>query len=228
MGYRGDWYDPTFFKKIYYSSFSKVVSDKFHRFLEKNREENFPVTLELAATHGQHIDYVKHGYNSYILSDFVVNEVLVAKAQQKLNVSVMTLDVRDLTALDKDTIDRIVVTCLLHHLTEVPLALEQMIRVLRAKTGVIDILLPNDPSLIWNLGRIMFTVPRVLLAGKTWKEYWKYVDDEHVNNVNQILIDIKEVANEYNLKISYSKLPFDRAPKIFTFFTRVSITKPVD
>jgi ubiquinone/menaquinone biosynthesis C-methylase UbiE len=226
MSYRGDWYDPTFFKKIYYSNVSKLVSDKFHRFLEKNREDNFPITLELAATHGQHLDFVKHTYNSYILSDFIVNETLIAKSREKLNVSVMTLDVRDLTTLDQDSIDRIVVTCLLHHLTEVPQALEQMIRVLKAKTGVIDILLPNDPSLIWNLGRILFTVPRVLLAGKTWREYWKYVDDEHVNNINQILMDINEAAIQQNLKISYSKLPFNHAPRVFTFFTRVSITKP--
>jgi SAM-dependent methyltransferase len=225
MGYRGDWYDPVFFRKIYYSSFSKIIAGSFHRFLESNRNGKYPITLELAATHGQHLDFVTHAYDSYILSDFVVNDALIMKSKERKNVSVMKLDVRDLTTLSENGIDRIVVTCLLHHLEDVSPAIEEMTRVLKPQTGVIDILLPNDPSMIWNTGRILFTVPKVLLAGKSWKDYWKYVNDEHVNNINQIINDIKNVAAKHNLSISYSKLPFNRAPQFLTFFTRVSITK---
>ena len=225
MGYRGDWYDPIFFRKIYYSSFSKIVAGIFHRFLEKNRSGYYPITLELAATHGQHLDFVTHGYGTYILSDFVLNDTLIAKSKEKINVSVMKLDVRDLSDLTENGIDRVVVTCLLHHIEDVPPALQQMVRVLKPETGVIDILLPNDPSFIWNLGRIIFTVPKVLLAGKSWKDYWKYVNDEHVNKIDQILLDVKNIALSHNLRIAYSKIPFDHAPEFLTFFTRVSITK---
>lgn len=226
MGYRGDWYDPKFFRKIYYSSFSKIVAVIFHRFLEKNRSGFYPITLELAATHGQHLDFVTHGYRTYILSDFVLHDTLVAKSKEKDNVSVMKLDVRDLNELSENEIDRVIVTCLLHHIEEVPLAIEQMVRVIKPETGVIDILLPNDPSFIWNLGRIIFTVPKVLLAGKSWKEYWEYVKDEHVNKIDQILLDVKNTALSKNLRVAYSKIPFDHAPGFLTIFTRVSINKP--
>ena len=219
------WYKPNFFKKIYYSGISKFIIGGSHKFLEKDRFGEFPVTLELGATHGQHLEYVKHSYDKYILSDLVLNDELMKKAKINDKVQVMCLDVTNIRNISTDTVDRVVLTCLLHHIEKVHLGLQEIIRVLKPSKGIADILLPNEPSFIWNLGRVLIIIPKVILSGRTWKEYWHYVELEHVNNITNILISINEIKTKKNLKVKIQKFPFSFAPMFLTAFVRVTIQK---
>ena len=126
---------------------------------------------------------------------------------------------------EKNSIDRIILTCVLHHVENTYLCLEQMIRILKPKTGVIDIFLPNDPSILWNMGRLVFTVPKVLRAGKSWREYWNYVKLDHINNTTGILSIIKKFEIEKNVKISIIKFPLNHSPLFLTLFMRFNISK---
>lgn len=220
-----EWYKFKFFNKIYYTGISKIVISKSHRLLEKNRRNHFALTLELGATHGQHLEFVEHTFDQYILSDLVLNEDLINRIDTSKNISVIKLDAHDLSCFKSNSIDRILMTCLLHHLSDVNLSLEQMLNILKPKTGVLDILLPNDPSLIWNLGRIILTIPKVIMSGKSWSEYWEYVNQEHINSIQTILKIIQLMQIRRNLIVNISRQPFNRAPDMFTSFYRVSISK---
>lgn len=220
-----EWYQPRFFSSIYYSGVSSRFQNIVHKFLEKKRSTDYPLTLELGATHGQHFDFVKHSYDTYILSDLFLNNELIEKSKKHKKIVVKKIDIRDLSFVEKNSIDRIILTCVLHHVENTYLCLEQMIRILKPKTGVIDIFLPNDPSILWNMGRLVFTVPKVLRAGKSWKEYWNYVKLEHINNTIGILSIIKKFEIEKNVKISIIKFPLNHSPLFLTLFMRVSISK---
>jgi len=219
------WYRPNFFKKIYYSGFSKLIISRSHKFLEKDRFGDFPLTLELGGTHGQHLEYIKHSYKKYILSDLILNDELTKKAKINSKVQVMCVDVNDIDKISTDTVDRVVLTCLLHHIDNADLGLQEIVRVLKPNKGIADILLPNEPSVIWNLGRVIFIIPKVVISGKTWKEYWKYVELEHINNINNILISIEKLKTEKNCKVNIEKFPFNFMPMFLTVFMRVTIQK---
>jgi SAM-dependent methyltransferase len=223
MSILSKWYEKDNFSKVYYSGFSGWVSKQFHELLEHERSAPTNVLLEVGATHGQHFSYVKHPYGRYILSDLIVSPELKAFISHP-NVSVMQIDVTDMSQIKSDEIDRLISTCLLHHLNDITPALSEIGRVL-SDGGIADILVPNDPSLLWNLGRSLLTFPRAKLNGWTWKQYWEYVHADHLNSIREIDKDVKNFCKLHSLTLTKKKFPFQFLPNFLTAYFRFTIEK---
>lgn len=220
-----EWYEKENFSKIYYSGLSGWVSSQFHKLLEHGISAPKNVLLEVGATHGQHFSYVTHSYRKYILSDLLVSPELEAFASHP-NVTVMQIDVTNMIQIGNNEIDRLISTCLLHHLNDITPALSEIKRVL-SNDGLADILVPNDPSLLWNLGRSLLTFPRAKINGWSWKQYWEYVHLDHLNSVKKIDRDVKDFCKLHSLTLTKRKFPFQFLPNFLTAYFRFTIQKTV-
>lgn len=220
-----EWYEANFFSKIYYSGLVGTILSKMHRFLEQERVNHYSITLEVGATHGQHLPFVTHTYDKYILSDLVISDELNKISSLNSKTSILEADVRNLQGIASGSCDRILMTCLLHHVRDTSSVLEELLRCVKPKSGIIDILLPREPSLLWNLGRVLFVFPRVILGGKSWREYWAYVKLEHVTTHKKIVevIHAKSSYFDYEFHKVHLRAGFYRIGPIL--FDRVTLIK---
>jgi ubiquinone/menaquinone biosynthesis C-methylase UbiE len=93
--------------------------------------------------------------------------------------------------MDAGTFDRVVVTCVLHHLADPEVALEEMLRVARPR-GVIDILIPSDPGFMFRLARRIGPVRRAERVGLA--DVKRMVDArDHRNHVGALSVLIHHV-----------------------------------
>jgi len=224
MTFVPEWYEANFFSNIYYSGPAGYYLRKMHIFLEHERFGHYSLTLEVGATHGQHLPFVSHSYDHYILSDLVISDELKKCASSNNKTSLLAADVRDLKGINSGTCDRILMTCLLHHVQETSSVIEELLRCVKPRSGIIDILLPREPSFLWNLGRVLLVFPRVKLMGKSWKDYWKYVKLEHITTHKKIVevIHAKASILNYEFHKVHLRVGLGRiGPKVFDRITLV-------
>jgi phosphatidylethanolamine/phosphatidyl-N-methylethanolamine N-methyltransferase len=121
--------------------------EKFmHRAMEAQLDasQTYDRVLEVGGNRGEHVPYVRHGFTTYVLSDLFMPDVSDAVGLDP-RVVAQAADVQDLP-FDDHAFDRLVATCLLHHVPDPFAALREMRRVVRPG-GCITILLPTDPGL---------------------------------------------------------------------------------
>ena len=196
-----EWYEAKFFSKIYYSGLPGHFLRKMHTFLERERSGHYSLTLEVGATHGQHLPFIGHTFDNYILSDLVISDQLQKASVSNSKTTLLKADVRALYEIASGTCDRILMTCLLHHVQDTSSVIDELLRCVKPNSGIIDILLPREPSILWNLGRVLLVFPKARLGGKSWADYWKYVSLEHVTTHKKIMEVIYAKAAPLNYEI---------------------------
>jgi phosphatidylethanolamine/phosphatidyl-N-methylethanolamine N-methyltransferase len=82
--------------------------------------------LEIGGGSGEHLDFIKHSYDSYILTDIRM-PVLPLKWSENLKISTKTANAEELPFLN-ESFDRIIVTCLLHHAERPEKVMEEVVR----------------------------------------------------------------------------------------------------
>ena len=118
-----------------------------HRSLERGlRKKKFSRVLEVGANKGEHVRFVRHDFDSYVLSDFRLPAEEIASLDDP-RFTYRQADVQHLP-FDDDSFDRTIVTCVLHHTSHPGLAAQEIRRV-TAPGGVMSILLPCDPGLAY-------------------------------------------------------------------------------
>lgn len=147
------WYDE------YYSSTSVTANGSFfekymHRAMEVpfGRAEKYAKVLEVGGNRGEHVPYVRHRFESYVLTDLYAPN-LTGVVDLDTRVQAAAADVQDLPYSDGE-FDRLIATCLLHHVPDPFLALQQMRRVVKPG-GRITILIPTDPGLGYRVAQRM-------------------------------------------------------------------------
>lgn len=105
--------------------------------------------LEIGGNLGEHCKYVEHDYAEYVVTDY--REVDFTPINERIRFEVA--DAEHLPFPDR-SFDRILVTCVLHHLPNPERALEEMRRVVRPG-GVVSITLPCDPGMLYRLGKVV-------------------------------------------------------------------------
>ncbi|NQU37776.1 MAG: class I SAM-dependent methyltransferase [Actinobacteria bacterium] len=147
-----DWYDD-FYGEVSVSGKPGRTRDILHNLMEKGLvgDTRFPKVLEIGANLGEHLAYVKHDYDEYFLTD-----VRVPPEFADPRITSMEADVHKLPFAD-DEFDRVVVTCVFHHLPNPGAAFQELRRVTRAG-GLITILIPTDPGLGYRTVRTATTV----------------------------------------------------------------------
>ena len=172
----------------YSSPLQSFVMRASHRLTEKafNSQVHFDRVLEVGAGTGEHLPFVRHSFNKYILSDLDPKTLDIAKIKlagmhdDKLGFETQTGD--SLTYPD-NSFDRIVAAHVLEHIYQPHLALKEWYRVLR-NDGILTILIPTDPGLAWRLGRHFGPRKNAIAQGIA---YDYVMAREHVNSCNNLI-----------------------------------------
>ena len=142
--------------------------------------------LEIGAGTGEHLGFVRHGFDQYVLSDMDAAILEVAKGKldhafgDKLKFETQTGE--GLSYAD-NSFDRLIAAHVLEHIPQPHLAIKQWRRVVRSG-GVLSILIPTDPGIAWRLGRHLGP-RRKAMARDIPYDY--LMAREHVNSCNNLI-----------------------------------------
>lgn len=149
------------------------------------KEPSFANVLEVGSGTGEHLQFVKHGFETYCMLDR--NPAMIKLSQQKYqgdkrNIQYKLGEVESLPVAD-ESVDRLIATHVLEHVYRPHVVLREWNRVLRPG-GLMSILIPTDPGIAWRIGRAFGTRPAVLKRGLPY-DYFMAL--EHVNPVNNLV-----------------------------------------
>ncbi|MFP4361878.1 MAG: class I SAM-dependent methyltransferase [Alphaproteobacteria bacterium] len=151
---------------------------------------HFARVLEVGAGAGEHVGFVRHGFDDYLMTDRA--EVRLERARAALPAALrakVRVGEEDATALSlaDASVDRVIACHILEHLYRPHEVLREWNRVLRPG-GTLSILLPCDPGLLWRLGRTLGPRRNARRAGIDY-DYW--MAREHVNPINNLVVFIR-------------------------------------
>jgi ubiquinone/menaquinone biosynthesis C-methylase UbiE len=188
------------YNQIMYSGVQSRVVLGWHKAMEKPFSDDcyFPRTLEVGAGEGQHFPFVKHAFDDYVMVDRRY------PSSGLLNSSKVRVVIGDAHRLPcaEESIDRLISTCVLHHLDSPESALNDWRRAVRVG-GQLTIFLSTDPGLVTRLGRKLTTGRK---ARKLRIDWDLTMAREHRNHVGALVVQLRHVFR--NDKVSYLGLPF--------------------
>ena len=167
------------------------VMQRGHLFAEKgfSNAEHFSKVIEVGAGTGEHIRYINHGFDEYTITDSDSKVLGVARKKisnnDGLSLKNIKYDLQDATTLDysDDTFDRLIAVHVLEHLYYPHLVLKEWNRLVKPG-GIITILIPTDPGMLWRFGRNLG--PRNK-ANKSGIDYDYIMAREHVNSCHNLV-----------------------------------------
>ena len=176
----------------YGRSLSAMFMRRGHEILERpfDADRYFSKVVEVGAGAGEHLGFVRHGFDEYVMTDW--NDIRLERArsalpsEQQRKIQVQRADATKLDFPD-GSFDRLIACHILEHLYRPHEVLREWHRVLR-RGGVMSILLPCDPGLLWRLGRMLGPRSNATAAGIDY-DYW--MAREHVNPINNLVVFIR-------------------------------------
>ncbi len=141
------------------SFFSRYIHQSMERRLVDRR---FARVLEVGGNRGEHVPFVAHPYDEYVLSDLSAPQV----GDDLLRDPRLRCEAADVTALPYPDahFDRVIATCVLHHVSSPLVAAAEMRRVARVGAEI-TILLPTDPGLAYRVGKAITSGRRARRVG---------------------------------------------------------------
>ena len=161
--------------------------------------------VEVGAGQGTHLNFVKHSFDEYVMSDTSSEMYKAASKDHRPGVRFEEQNARQLTYAN-DSADRLIATHVLEHISDPHLVLKEWVRVVRPG-GLLSLILPCDPGLAWRLGRYLGPRQRGISAGLP---YDYYMAREHVNSIFNLLNLIRyhfAVRKEYFWPLQFIKAP---------------------
>jgi len=167
----------------YATSLQSIVMGKGHKAIESafDNTVKYESVLEIGAGTGEHIPYVRHEYDKYILSD--CNEIALSVAKKKLSnhtkgILYFEKQVGSQLSYKDNIFDRVIACHVLEHIYHPHIAIKEWCRVLK-DNGVLSVIIPTDPGLAWRLGRRFGPRKKAIKKGI----FYDYVmAREHVNS----------------------------------------------
>ena len=155
-----------------------------HRYMEREvRTLHFRRVLELGGGNGEHLNYVLHGFDSYTLIDLRQAE-LEDRYERDPRIISIVANAENLPVVDH-SIDRVIVTCLLHHVDHPEIVLKEIDRVLK-DDGTATIFLSCNPGLVVRFLRRLTTERTAEKLG--FKGYDLMNARDHRNHVGSLLL----------------------------------------
>ena len=200
-------YYKEFFDNTANKGFNGFLFDFTHETLEliprlgngKKRTVSSKV-LEVGAGLGQHLKFVKKSYSKYTMADVNPSLMLKNNRESKLaKIEYIVADVQNLP-FKQGSFDRVISTCLLHHLNDVETALLEIKRVTK-KGGLVSIYLSCDPGIMNRLLRKLLITPKARRLG--FSEYDIFIAREHKNHFQSIEFMINYVFAGQNIQKKY-------------------------
>lgn len=166
---------------------------KSHLLLERTLPDidGLESILEVGAGSGHHFSYVNRSFSKYIMTDGSTEMLSIAseKYSKEILSGLMQIEQQDATKLDypDSFVDRLIATHVLEHLPNPVSVLKEWNRVVKPG-GVISIVLPCDPGLLWRMGRHLG--PR-RNAQKLGLAYDYLQAAEHINSIFNLRVFIR-------------------------------------
>lgn len=172
----------------YGDSLQGYVMRASHRLVERpfRSKDNFSRVVEVGAGTGEHLPFVRHRFNEYVLVDHDGEALEVARRKHgdRADLSFAAHGGVELP-FETGTVDRLIATHVLEHIYQPHLALKEWARVLRPG-GSMSILIPTDPGVAWRVARHLGPRRNAIAQGIA---YDYVMAREHVNScVNLIAL----------------------------------------
>jgi phosphatidylethanolamine/phosphatidyl-N-methylethanolamine N-methyltransferase len=141
-----EWYK-TNYSRINATAVSNSLANKIlHKLIEKPFKSNLGLEiLEVGANKGEHLKFVYPDFLRYVMTDLRPVEHLIQGVSARVENQIA--NVENLPFADK-SFDRVISTCLFHHLENPIKGFEQLRRVTK-DDGKVSILIPNDPGIVY-------------------------------------------------------------------------------
>ena len=190
-----------------YKGNSKRLINKTHKQLTKYGNHlvgmgslNQQTILEIGAGNGQLLPHVNGAFNKYYMTDISnwgKNEIdIISKLDERVIFEIQNVEN---LSYPNDYFDRIILTCVVAHLTEPFKSLQELRRVAKPK-GIISIFVSTDPS-------VLLRVIRKLITNRKMKNltvpYKLYNAIEHRNTPTSIIEMVKWIYSKDTVKIDY-------------------------
>jgi phosphatidylethanolamine/phosphatidyl-N-methylethanolamine N-methyltransferase len=131
-----------------------------HRLLEAGVDGSIDHSvLEVGANRGEHLRFVRHPWAEYVMVDLTAPDGITWPDGARF----IECDAHRLPFPD-GRFDRTIMTCVLHHLEDPEVALEELRRV-TTPGGRVSLLLPSDPGLAYRVARRLTSGRRAARAG---------------------------------------------------------------
>ena len=141
--------------------------------------------LEVGGNIGEHINYVNQSFSTYTLTDY--RDTKFTSTDERILFKVA--DVEKLPFSDNE-FDRTLSTCLLHHVGNPLIALNEIRRVTKVG-GVISLLIPCDPGLAYRIAKKIGVSKKWKVNGISSPEFFHY--SQHRNHYPGLNSFINEV-----------------------------------
>lgn len=193
-----DFYASGNYDKVAISAQGGIVAKIFHSRAEAGikAESLYNKVLEVGALSGQHLPFVKHNFKEWHLLDIVPN----SSSFEDDRVSFTQGNVEDLPFED-DSFDRVLTTCVLHHLDNPIRALSEMRRVTKPG-GNVTIFLPIHPGVLYDSAWKITTLRRAKKLGLE-EDATMAMALGHKNHYQSLYWQVKKVFQNDNAKHYY-------------------------
>lgn len=206
-GLQDDWYQNAY-NEINASARKNSIFFKVpHREIERIFTSNYGLKiLEIGCNKGEHVEFVRSDWRdsgSYVATDIRDLEAEDLQYLSSVGVLFKKEDVEQLSFSNCE-FDRVIVTCVLHHLTHPIKGLQEIRRVTKIG-GQIDILLPNDPGIMYRFLRHFTTLRKAKKANRV-----REVELIHALEHRNHFLSISKLAEETfkNDVLNWNGYPF--------------------
>lgn len=190
-----------------------------HRALEWGVTSSGARILEIGAGHGQHLSYVDDDFAEYVMLD-PLGPPLDWRADADRRISWVTSRAEEWDG-NLGRFDRVVVTCVLHHVTDVAAVLRNVRRWL-VPGGRFSLFLPSDPGFLNRVNRKLFVTPKARRVG--FDRYPVFNAREHHNHYWSIRTELLHQFGD--CRISRRYYPFGIPVADCSLFSVWQITIP--
>ena len=239
-----EWYEHHYSSISATAKQNSFANELMHKLIEipfkTNRGKDI---LEVGANIGEHLDFVKSDFKSYTLTDFRKNAITaeqLTKIKNRLiekniehspttpieeggvKVRFLSADVEKLP-FEPESFDRVISTCLFHHLINPLKGFEELRRVARGGQ-TISILIPNDPGMLYRFSRAVTSLRNARKKGLLGEARYVHAM-AHRNNFLHLTVLLRHVFSED--KIVQRNYPFIFKSYDLNIFTVFHITKKI-
>lgn len=214
------WYE-THYNSVTASADGSSIQRYLHLEMERpfGVSRTFSRTLEVGGNRGEHIPFVRHRFDEYWLTDLYPPEVPSNLSGDK-RIRTCVCDAAEIP-FGEGAFDRVIVTCLMHHVED-PLRVFYEVRRVTRLGGEITIMIPTDPSLAYRLG-VWLSSRRAARRRGLQEEMYLVKALDHRNHYRSIATQATHAFRGDDVRCRY--LPF-RIPSIeFNAFTVWHITR---